>query len=150
MYLNNVIQETFRLHPAVAGALLRIVPKGGETLGSTVLPAGTQVSTQAWTMQRDANVFENPLRFEPDRWTSATPTMHEHMMIFGGAARTCVGQNIARLEILHAVTQFFREFPSVKLAKETTSESMEMVDYFAIKPKSERCVIESKKLGKLT
>jgi cytochrome P450 len=67
--------------------------------------------------------------------------MKEHMMPFGGPARICVGQNIARLTILHATSKLFRECPDIKLSDSTTEESMQMVDYFAIKPKAGKCVI---------
>lgn len=83
-----------------------------------------------------------PRRFNPDRWIHAKPTMKEHMMAFGGPARSCLGQNIARLEILHAVFEFFRECGDMKLAANMTDESMNMVDYFAIKPKGGVCVVE--------
>ena len=32
------------------------------------VPAGTVVSTQAWSMHRDANVFPSPETFLPERW----------------------------------------------------------------------------------
>ncbi|KAF3033406.1 hypothetical protein E8E12_000483 [Didymella heteroderae] len=140
-YLQNVIQEVMRLHPAVPGSLPRIVPAGGGRLGKYTIPAGTQVSTQAWTLQRDGAVFPDPLKFDPDRWNDPTPAMKEHMLVFGGSARICLGQNIARLTLAHAVSTLFRECADITLAPETTEESMEMVDYFAIKPKAQKCVI---------
>lgn len=68
--------------------------------------------------------------------------MKEHMMPFGGPARSCLGENIARLEMLHAVFEFFRECGDVTLAASMTEESMDMVDYFAIKPKGGVCTVE--------
>jgi cytochrome P450 len=70
--------------------------------------------------------------------------MKEHMMAFGAPARTCVGQNIATLETLHAVSKLFRECPQVALYPNTTEASMEMVDYFTIKPKAEKCLVVPK------
>lgn len=141
-YLNNVIQETWRRYPAIPGFLPRVVPTQGATFGKVFVPAGTVVSTQAWTFQRDASVFENPLKFNPDRWLDPTPAMKEHMMVFGGPARLCVGQNIARLRLLRAVAKFFRECGNTRLAASTTDESMEMAHYFAIKPRARVCIIE--------
>jgi hypothetical protein len=62
-------------------------------------------------------------------------------MTFGGRSRICIRQNIARLTLLHTSSKLSRECPDIKLAKETTDESMEMVDYFAIHPKVEKCMI---------
>lgn len=62
-------------------------------------------------------------------------------MAFGGPARFCVGMNIARLEILHAVSTFFRDCGQTKLAQSTTDESMQMLEFFAIKPRAGVCMI---------
>jgi cytochrome P450 len=62
-------------------------------------------------------------------------------MAFGGPSRICIGQNIARLTLLHATSKLFRECPDIKLSHETTDKSMTPVDYFAIRPKGEKCVI---------
>ncbi|KAF2027742.1 sterigmatocystin biosynthesis P450 monooxygenase [Setomelanomma holmii] len=142
-YLNNVIQETMRTHPAVPGTLVRKVPPGGENALKYRLPAGTEVGTQAWTFHHDPSVFEDPFEFKPERWDDPTLLMKEYMMPFGGPTRMCVGRNIARMSLLHATAVFFRECPDVGLAESTTEASMEMVDYFAIKPRSGKCVVVS-------
>lgn len=61
-YLNNVITETLRLHPSVPGSLKRIVPRGGENFDKYIIPAGTQVDTQALTFHLDPKVYEHPLK----------------------------------------------------------------------------------------
>lgn len=61
-------------------------------------------------------------------------------------APDCVGQNIAKLQLFHSVFKFYRECGQTKLAPETTDESMAMVDYFAIKPVAEKCIIVPAKL----
>lgn len=67
--------------------------------------------------------------------------MKERIMVFGGPVRHCVGQNIAKLQLFHSVFKFFRECGQTELAPDTTDESMAMVDYFAIKPVAEKCMI---------
>lgn len=62
-------------------------------------------------------------------------------MAFGCPVRMCLGQNIARLEMLHAVFRLFRDFPGIKLAPTTTEESMEIFDFFTVKPKAEKCEV---------
>jgi cytochrome P450 len=60
--LNSVLNETLRLYGAAPGALPRIVPSRGLTVGEHHIPAGVEVSTQAYTNHRDPAVFPDPLR----------------------------------------------------------------------------------------
>jgi cytochrome P450 len=60
--LNSVIEETLRLYGAAPGALPRVVPTQGMTVDGHDIPAGVEVSTQAYTSHRDPRVFPEPLR----------------------------------------------------------------------------------------
>jgi hypothetical protein len=46
-----------------------------------------------------------------------------------------LGQNIARLELLHAAARFFTRCPGAELADSATPESMQILDFFVAKPK---------------
>ena len=59
--LNSVIEETLRLYGAAPGALPRTVPPSGVDMLGYFLPGGTVVSTQAYNIHRDPNIFPNPL-----------------------------------------------------------------------------------------
>ena len=59
--LNSVIEETLRLYGAAPGSLPRSVPSGGVDMLGHSLPGGTVVSTQAYSIHRDATIFLNPL-----------------------------------------------------------------------------------------
>ena len=59
--LNSVIEETLRLYGAAPGALPRTVPPNGVDMLGYSLPGGTVVSTQAYTIHRDPDIFSNPL-----------------------------------------------------------------------------------------
>ena len=52
------------------------------------------------------------------------------------SSTACLGQNIAQLEMLHAVARFFKAFPNVELAPSVTPESTMPLDYFVIKMKN--------------
>ena len=133
-YLNNVIQETLRLRPAV-GSLPRQAPPEGATIGGYQLPGNTIALTTAYITHRDPVVFKDPERFDPDRWNNPSQEMKEAFMGFGGSARTCLGQNVARLEMLHAVSTFFRECPNAEMAPGMTWETVRPLDVFTIIPK---------------
>ena len=58
--LNAVIDETLRLHGAAPTALRRVTPRGGATLGGYRIPQGTIVTTQAWSLHRNPDVYKDP------------------------------------------------------------------------------------------
>ena len=60
--LNSIIEETLRLYGAAPGALPRTVPEQGWSINGYPIPAGTEVSTQAYTLHRDFRVFQDPHR----------------------------------------------------------------------------------------
>ena len=60
--LNAVIKETLRLYGAAPGALPRIAPISGVKLGEYLIPGGTTVSTQAWSLHRQPDIFCDPDR----------------------------------------------------------------------------------------
>ena len=61
--LNAIIEETLRLYGAAPGGLPRIVPRGGTQLGQYMVPEGTIVTTQSYTLHRDPTQFPDPYRF---------------------------------------------------------------------------------------
>lgn len=140
-YLNHVIDETLRLYTPIGGSLPRVPPAEGAILGSYKVPAGTLVLTQASTFHTNPEVFEEPLKFKPERWEHATPAMRESYMPFGGSSRFCLGQNIARLEMLQAVARLFKECPNFKLATGTNEKNMRPLEFFVNKPSGLRCEI---------
>ncbi|KAJ0119841.1 cytochrome P450 [Diaporthe amygdali] len=86
-YLNQVIEETLRLYPAVATGLLRVVPPEGANIAGRQIPRGSTVSCQAYSLQRDPDIFPRPDEFDPTRWESPTYEMRHAMMVWGGGAR---------------------------------------------------------------
>lgn len=61
---------------------------------------------------RDARVFDEPNRFDLGRRNSA-----QHLS-FGGGAHSCLGRQIASLEVSWFFTAFLQRFPKVRLAGE--------------------------------
>ena len=60
--LNAVIEETLRLYGAAPGGIPRAVPEGGAHLDGYFIPQGTTVTTQAYTLHRDPDLFRTPLQ----------------------------------------------------------------------------------------
>jgi cytochrome P450 len=47
----------------------------------------------SWILQRDPEVFIDPMKFDPARWLDAANyrKLDQYMMPFGGGSRICVG-----------------------------------------------------------
>lgn len=114
-YLDAVVQEGFRLHPAAGGTLERVVPPPGINILGEQIPGGTIVGCNAWVIHRRPEVFGDDIdTFRPERWLEASPEklkeMKAAMFQFGAGARTCIGKNISLLEIYKLVPSFLRRF----------------------------------------
>ncbi|KAF2712861.1 pisatin demethylase [Pleomassaria siparia CBS 279.74] len=114
-YLDAVIQESFRLHPAAGLILERIVPAQGMDILGDFIPGGTIVGCNAWILHRRPEVFGADVDvFRPERWIEADPAqlkeMKATMFQFGAGARTCIGRNVSLLEVYKLVPSFLRRF----------------------------------------
>ncbi|KAI0834222.1 cytochrome P450 [Hypoxylon sp. FL0890] len=145
-YLDNIIQETLRLHTAAPAGLPRVVPPGGATFGGYFIPAGYTVSAQAYSMHRNPKVYPDPLKFDPSRWEKPTKAMKDSFLPFGGGSRICLGLHLARMELRLATARFFTRFPNAKLSHQDgfCDEDMEPLLYFLAAPKNQRCLIEAR------
>ncbi|KAI1490110.1 cytochrome P450 [Biscogniauxia mediterranea] len=143
-YLEHVIDETLRLHPAVPAPLPRVVPPEGAELAGYRVPPGIVVSTQARSLHKNPEAFPDPERFIPERWENPTKLMKDSFMPFGGGSRICIGLHLARIELRLATARFFRAFPNAKVS---TSDGMSDADmaaeeYFLFVPRGHRCLID--------
>lgn len=51
-YLNGVINEALRLHPAVPSGLLRVTPPEGININGTFIPGGVTISAPLYSLGR--------------------------------------------------------------------------------------------------
>ncbi|KAJ9608505.1 hypothetical protein H2200_007493 [Cladophialophora chaetospira] len=144
-YLDAFITEVLRVYGSAPGGLPRTTPSNGIRIGNHYIPPGVTLTTQAYTMHRDPSIFEDPGKFDPDRFyqRELTPDQKYAFTPFGGGTRVCLGIHLANMELRHGITEFVRECRHLELSKLTTPESMEMENYFLIAPKGHRLMVES-------
>ena len=117
-YLDAVINETFRMHPAVGLLLERVTPTQGATIRGQFIPGGTVVGCNAWVLHQNKEVFGHDAEiYRPERWlesegadSARLSTMRQSMFQFGAGSRTCVGKNISLMETYKMVPSFLRKF----------------------------------------
>jgi len=122
--------------------LPRVVPAGGRQLGPYFFAGGTEVTTQAFTNHRDQAIFKRAWEFEPERWETPTEEMNQSLMYFGGGTRTCLGQNLAMMELRLIAAAMLTQCEDAVLADSCTDESMEFENFFVVKPKSHKCELK--------
>lgn len=112
-YLQAVIKEGLRMHPAIAVVLARCVPQGGAVISGKYLPENTEVGINAWVAHRNENVFPESTAFKPERWLgpkAEVSRMDSYFASFGFGSRTCIGRHISFLEISKLVPQLIRNY----------------------------------------
>ena len=98
--LEAVLQETLRLYAAAPAPQPRVSPFPPTTIeGYTDIPGGVKVSSSAYTLHRNAEVFPEPEKWIPDRWLEAEACKRKEMRrwfwAFGSGGRMCIGSNFA-------------------------------------------------------
>lgn len=125
-YLEALFQENSRVHTSIPGAEPRVTDKPYEVQIAgkpCVIPAGTGISMQPYSMHRVPEVFPEPDRWNPERWLRASNEsedaykarlghMQRYMMPFGKGIRMCLGMNVAVIEMKVALANLYWRFSS--------------------------------------
>lgn len=140
-YMRRVIAETLRLYPAPPVLIRRLLadttlPQGGAEQ-ETFLMRGTDVFVNVYSLHRSAALWEDPEKYDPERWLyptrnpgvkgwsgySPAPGLAEGnplyptevnadfaFLPFGGGSRKCVGDHFALLESVVSLAMIIRRF----------------------------------------
>ncbi|HEY7138007.1 MAG TPA: cytochrome P450 [Acidimicrobiia bacterium] len=109
----HVVQESLRVEPPVS-ILPRIAPNGG-VLAGVELPPGALVLCAIASANRDATVFEDPDRFEPERDES-------EILTFGFGSKFCPGSHLARQQLAAALDVVLDRLPGLHAVHATEPE----------------------------
>jgi cytochrome P450 len=113
-YLQAILKETFRIHPA--GPLLvphrSIQPCQVEGYN---FPTNTRLIVNLWAMGRDPNNWEKPLEFDPDRFMQQHPEIDVHghdfeLLPFGTGRRACPGRPLGILFVQIVLGNLLQSF----------------------------------------
>jgi cytochrome P450 len=105
LYARQIIDETMRLYPA--GWVVTRKALRDDRLGEYFVPAGTEVYVPPYFIQRHPDLWEEPERFNPDRFRPEN-SKHRHRLAtipFSAGPRNCIGEHFARTEMqIHVMT----------------------------------------------
>lgn len=110
VFCEQVVREAMRLYPPAYVVGRR--PVEDLTIGGHRIPAGTNVLMSQWIVHRDERWFDDPLRFDPDRWEGglAGRLPKYAYFPFGGGPRVCIGNTFAMFEAPLVLALMARRF----------------------------------------
>ncbi|KAL9231064.1 hypothetical protein vseg_006332 [Gypsophila vaccaria] len=132
-YLQAVVKETLRLHPAVPFLIPRKVDTDVTLFGFTV-PKDARVLVNAWAIGRDPDTWQQPNQFEPERFMGSEIDVKGHdfeLIPFGAGRRICPGLPLAN-RMLHLMVGSLLHGFDWKLEDRILPETMDMEDRFGI------------------
>ncbi|KAK4960927.1 hypothetical protein LTR10_001416 [Elasticomyces elasticus] len=144
--LHAIITETLRLHAANPARMRRVSPPAGLDLHGISIPPATIISTNAYCLHRNPDVFPKPFDWLPERWmsstdsktdTSGTPTMRRWFWAFGSGSRGCVGREFALQVIKLVVAAIYSNYTTAIV----NEDGIEQSDSYNSGPVSHKLVL---------
>jgi len=111
-FLDAVIKETLRLYNPLPASEPRSLPVDC-TIAGFLVPARTVVSMAPFSLHRNPNVFPDPLKFDPERWTresSDLTEMKRWWWAFSSGGRMCIGMHLAMAEMTTLVAAVYKNY----------------------------------------
>ncbi|KAI6085672.1 cytochrome P450 [Hypoxylon rubiginosum] len=112
-YLQNVINETLRIHCTSGIGLPREIPADsqGVTLCGRYFPPGTVLSVPTYTIHHSKEIWgPDADDFRPERWEDATARQKNAFIPFSTGPRACVGRNVAEMEMKMIAATWARRY----------------------------------------
>ncbi|SIR83144.1 Cytochrome P450 [Haladaptatus litoreus] len=125
-YTEQVVKESMRLYPPVPGIIRQ--PVKPDIIGGYEIPAGSTVQMNQWVVHRDPRWYDDPLAFQPERWTEEFEGSLPKLAYFPFAAgpRRCIGDRFAMLEARLLLATIYQQY-HLELTPETELDLMATV-----------------------
>ncbi|KAF9634835.1 benzoate 4-monooxygenase cytochrome p450 [Lasiodiplodia theobromae] len=122
--LEAVVKEALRVGNPIRGRNPRVTPPGGWDFNGVHVPEGTIVSSAQLFYCADPSAFPEPEKFKPERWfVEDMAAMNRSLVVFSLGTRSCIGQNLALIELKIAISQIILNFnPGMTIDEELAFE----------------------------
>ncbi len=130
-YTENVFRESMRLYPPV-WTIGRFV-ENDYSAGGYHIASGSSILMSQFVMHHDPRYYEEPDRFNPDRWTEEFKTHLPRFSYFpfGGGIRGCIGESFAWMEGVLVIATLAQKWEMRKLA----SQRVKLDSAITLRPK---------------
>ncbi|XP_019440638.1 PREDICTED: cytochrome P450 82A3-like isoform X1 [Lupinus angustifolius] len=132
VYIQAIVKETLRLHPAAPLSGPREFTEDCIIDGYQI-QKGTRLITNLWKIHTDPSIWSDPLEFKPERFLTTHKDVdvrgHDFELIpFGSGRRICPGISFALHTIHLALARFLQSFEISK----TSDEPIDMTEIFGL------------------
>ncbi|WP_139982328.1 cytochrome P450 [Nocardioides litoris] len=104
-WLEAVVKESMRLHPVIPMVVRTLVRPA--TIGGRDLPRGVTVGPSIVVTHQRGDLFDDPDRFDPERFLGRNPATGTWIP-FGGGVRRCIGAGFSLMEGVEVLREVFR------------------------------------------
>ncbi|XP_024969260.1 probable (S)-N-methylcoclaurine 3'-hydroxylase isozyme 2 [Cynara cardunculus var. scolymus] len=111
-FLEACFKETLRLHPAGPLLLPHRAKEACEIMGYTI-PKDSQIMVNVWAINRDPNIWDDPLSFKPERFVGSKLSYKGNdfeFLPFGSGRKMCPGEAMASKIVLLTVAALILNF----------------------------------------
>nr|XP_027125357.1 cytochrome P450 71A1-like [Coffea arabica] len=132
-YMKAVVKETFRLHPP-APVLVPRESMEDVTIDGYNIPAKTRFFINAWAIGRDPESWENPYKFEPERFMNCHidyKGQDFELIPFGAGRRSCPAITFSTPTVELALAQLLHSF-DWELPPGVEAKDLDMKEVFGI------------------
>lgn len=107
-YLHRVLLEVQRLWPPFIGG--RRIADQDSTLAGFHVPKDYGVVYVSHSVHRDPEVFQQPDRFLPDRWSGRNAGQEQLLCSFGNGPRSCIGVKLTNVFLKEACMYLLKHY----------------------------------------
>lgn len=132
-YLQAIVKETMRLHPAAPLLLTYRAKADVEVLGY-IVPKGIQVLVNAWAIGRDPSYWTESMEFEPERFLGSSVDFKGRdfeYIPFGAGRRICPGLPLA-VRMVHLMVASLVQSFNWRLPDGMPPEDLDMEEQFGV------------------
>lgn len=128
-FIKQVVEESMRLYPP-AYFIDRVNYKEDHFKDYTIRQDST-ILFSVYEIHRSEDYWDDPLRFDPDRFDPQKPRQHsDYYFPFGAGPRMCIGNNFAVYEMVLALVHLFGNY-----SLETKNTPIAINPLITLKPK---------------
>ncbi|CAA7395621.1 unnamed protein product [Spirodela intermedia] len=132
-FIESIVKETMRLHPAVPMLVPRY-SREDTTVAGYHVPAGTEVLVNVWTIGRDPAVWDSPEEFRPERFEGRSVDVKGHdfeLLPFGAGRRMCPGYQLGLKMVQSSLANLLHGF-RWRLPEGAAPEDLNMEELFGL------------------